>query len=239
MSTFVLIHGAWHGAWCWDKMIPLLERAGHRALAPDLPGHGQDKTPAAKVTLQAYVERVAQVIEAQRETVVLVGHSLGGCIITQTAEQCPDRIRLLVYVTGMLLRDGESVMNQRAPESLVTHNLILSEDKLSSRVRDEALRDTFYADCSDEDVARAGLLLVPQAVAPTITPVRTSAKRFGRVPRVYIECLRDKVIPPFVQKRLYTALPCKKVYSLDTSHSPFFSAPEALAAHLLEAAALV
>lgn len=235
MSTILLIHGSWHGAWCWSKVVPLLEREGHRVIAPDLPGHGADRTPIERVTLQAYVDRVIEHIDAAREPVVLVGHSLGGCIITQTAEHRPDHIKVLVYIAGMLPLNGQSVLDLRVPESLVTQNVLLSEDKRSSRVRDEALKAAFYADCSDEDAARARSLLMPQATQPIATPVRTSAQNFGRVPRVYIECLRDQAIPLAVQRRMAVAQPCRHVFSLDTSHSPFFSAPAALAAHILAA----
>lgn len=74
MTTFVLIHGAWHGGWCWDKVVPLLEQAGHVAVAPDLPSHGADRTPVAEVTLDAYVARVCEILDAQPEPVVLLGH---------------------------------------------------------------------------------------------------------------------------------------------------------------------
>jgi pimeloyl-ACP methyl ester carboxylesterase len=75
--------------------------------------------------------------------------------------------------------------------------------------------------------------LVPQALAPLATPVSTTEENFGRVPRVYISCLLDRALSPPIQEKLYKALPCEKVISLDTSHSPFFSAPEKLASHLL------
>ena len=89
-----------------------------------------------------------------------------------------------------------------------------------------------YGDCSDEDVALAKSLLVPQARAPVAVPVATTEQDFGRVPRVYIECLLDVIITPSKQKEMYTRLPCKKVVSMNTNHMPMFSAPEELAAHL-------
>ena len=234
MATYILTHGAWHGAWCWDKVVPLLQRQGHAAVALDLPGHGNDKTPIAQVSLQAYADRVCGVLDAQSEPVVLVGHSMGGIVITQAAEQRPQKIKTLVYLTAFLLRDGESLLQvaQGDTEAQVLPNLIMAPDQSYATVRDDALKDVFYGDCSDEDVARARSLLVPQAAAPFATPVHTTAENFGRIPRVYIECLNDRAISPSVQKKMYAALPCQKVISMDTSHSPFFSAPEALAAHL-------
>jgi len=234
MSTYVMIHGAWHGGWCWEKVVPLLQKQGHTAVAPDLPAHGKDKTPIAEVSLQSYADRVCDVLDAQPEPAILVGHSMGGMVITQAAEYRPDRIRTLVYLCAFLPRNGESLLQlaQPHPVSLVLQNLVPADDQQSATVRDEALKDTFYGDCPDDDVARAKSLLVPQAMAPMATPVSTTEANFGRVPRVYIECLQDRAIPPALQKAMYTASPCQKVLSMDTSHSPFFSAPGRLVEHL-------
>ncbi|HBY94165.1 MAG TPA: hypothetical protein DEP84_09420 [Chloroflexi bacterium] len=239
MSTFVLIHGSWHGAWCWDKVKPLLEKQGHTVVAPDLPGHGQDKTPIPEITLQRFVDRVGQVLDAQSEPVILVGHSMGGVVITQTAEYRPDKIKTLVYLCAFLPRNGESLLQlaQQDTETLILPNLIINEAQGYHSVKEEAIREVFYHDCRDEDVARAKSLLVPEeALAPVATPVQTSEDNYGRIPRVYIECLRDQTIGPSLQKQMNTATPCQMVLSLDTGHSPFFSAPEALAAHLVTVA---
>lgn len=234
MSTYVLIHGAWHGGWCWDKVVPLLEKVGHKVEAPDLPGHGRDKTPIREVSLQAYADRVCSILDAQPQPVVLVGHSMGGLVITQAAEHRPEKINTLVYLTAFLLRNGETLLQVAGgdEEAVVLPNLVFAEDQSHATVKNEAIKEAFYGDCSDEDVARAKSLLVPQAAAPFATPISTTEERFGRIPRVYIECLRDRAISPSVQQSMYTALPCQKVISMDTSHSPFFSAPEELAAHL-------
>jgi pimeloyl-ACP methyl ester carboxylesterase len=212
----------------------LLEKQGHTVIAPDLPSHGRDKTPTAAVTLQAYVDSVCQTIDGQREPVVLVGHSMGGGIITQAAEERPDKIKTLVYVTALLPPNGASMgqVFQGDTESVLPPNMVLAADQSSVTIREEALKEAFYGDCSDEDIALAKALLVPQATAPLAPPLNTSAAKFGRIPRVYIECRRDRALTPAFQKRLYTAVPCQKVITMDTSHSPFFSAPGELAAHL-------
>jgi len=235
MSTYVLIHGAWHGAWCWKNVIPLIEKEGHKVIAPDLPGHGENKRPIAEITLQAYTDRVCQILDEQSDPVILVGHSMGGVVITQTAEYRPSKIKKLVYVTAFLLQNGEFLLQHAEPdtEALVLPNLIMSEDQSYATVKEEVLKEVFYADCSDEDVEFAKSHLVPQAAAPFATPVSTTEKNFGRVPRAYISCLLDKAISLSIQEKLYKALPCEKVISMKTSHSPFFSAPEELAKHLL------
>jgi pimeloyl-ACP methyl ester carboxylesterase len=235
MSNYVLIHGAWHGGWCWDKVVPLLEAEGHKAVAPDLPGHGEDKRPIPEITLQAYTDRVCQILDEQADPVILVGHSMGGVVITQTAEYRPEKIKKLVYLAGFLLQNGEFLLQhgEMDTEALVLPNLIMSEDQSYATVKEEAVQEVFYHDCSDEDVEFAKARLVPQAAVPLATPVCTTEENFGRVPRIYISCLRDKTISPSIQEKMYKALPCEKVISLDTSHSPFFSAPEQLAKHLL------
>jgi pimeloyl-ACP methyl ester carboxylesterase len=235
MSVYVLIHGAWHGRWCWDKVVPLLEREGHKVIAPDLPGHGNDKTPISEISLQAYADRVCEVLDAQSEPVILVGHSMGGVVITQVAEHRPEKIKKLVYLTAFLLQNGEFLLQYAEPDkdALVLPNLVMAEDQSSATVKEDALREVFYGDCSEEDVTAAKSLLVPQAAAPFATPVNTTANNFGRIPRVYIACNRDRAISPSIQERMYNNLPCEKVIKMDTSHSPFFSAPQELVGHLL------
>jgi pimeloyl-ACP methyl ester carboxylesterase len=235
MSTFVFVHGAGLGGWCWYKVVPLLEHQGHRVIALDLPSHGKDKTPTSKVSLSAYVDRVCQCLDEQPEPVILVGHSMGGGINTQVAEDRPDAIQTLVYLAGYLLSTGESMLDiiEADTESLLLDNAIFSADRLSVTFKESALKAVGFGDCSDEDMALIRSLMVPQATSPLITPVSTTVEHFGRVPRVYIECLRDRTLGPLTQKKLYSALPCDRIISLDTSHSPFFSAPQSLADALL------
>lgn len=235
MTRYVLVHGAWHGSWCWEKVVPLLRQAGHQVETLDLPGHGQDRTPIREITLAAYTKRVREVLDAQAEPVILVGHSMGGIVITQVAEEQPAKIQLLVYLTAFLPQNGETLLQiaGKNTDSLLMPNLTANGEQGYFTFREGApLKEIFYADCPDEDVARARLLLVPQAIAPMATPVKITAERFGRVPRAYIECLRDRTISPSIQKMMYLATPCQTILSMDTSHSPFFSAPRELAMHL-------
>jgi len=235
MSAIVLIHGAWHGAWCWYKVVPRLEKAGQRVIAPDLPSLGKDKTPLTEVTLELWVERICRILDAEAESVILVGHSRGGIVLSQVAERRPDKIKTLVYLTAFLVPSGQSLLDIAGADttSVVTANLDIAPDQRSFAVRQDAIRDAFYSECSDEDFALAQSLLLPEAVAPSATALQLSGDNFGRVSRVYIECLRDRAITPAVQKKMYTMLPCRKVISMDTDHSPFFSRPDELVNHLL------
>src|ERR1700683_5310584 len=239
MSAFLLIHGAWHGGWCWHKIIARLRAAGQRTTAPDLSSLGRDRTPLENVTLRLWTDSVCAHLDAHAEPVILVGHSRAGAIISAAAEARPDKIRLLVYVAGYLLQDGESV-SQRALQdahSLVVPNMVTSADRKSCTLRESAVREALYGQCADEDVILAQSLLSPEAVAPLTTPLHTTAANFGRVARVYIECRRDRAVSLDEQRRMYAAIACEQIISLDTDHSPFFSAPDALAAHLLALAA--
>src|SRR5690348_14585984 len=110
MSTFVLVHGAWHGGWCWHKVVARLARMGHTAVAPDMRGHGLDRTPPAETSLDNLTASIATVVAAQSEPVVLVGHSFGGTIITQVGEHLPEKIRRLVYLAAFVVPGGKTTL---------------------------------------------------------------------------------------------------------------------------------
>ena len=231
MHTYVLIHGAWLGAWCWERVIPLLESAGNRVIAPDLPGHGEDDTRPAAVTAGAYVDAVTRIVTRQDGPVILAGHSMSGMVISQVAERAPERIRLLVYIAGFLLEDGRSINDTQAQVrgSLVAPRMVIGPDRKTLALPDEILREAFYADCSEDDFLMASRRMRPQPLEPFLAPVRVTAERFGRVPRAYIECLHDRALPVSGQRFMYRRLPCQAVYPLDASHSPFYSRPDELA----------
>jgi pimeloyl-ACP methyl ester carboxylesterase len=234
MKTYLLISGAWHGSWCWHKVAARLERLGHRVLAPDLPGFGQQRTAIDGVSLSLWRGFVCDLLDAQPDPVILVGHSRAGIVITEAAEHRPERIQTLVYLTAFLPRDGESLSDlaAQAVGSELVANIMMSADGHSLTVRPESLRDAFYGECSDDDVALARLLLQPEPAQPSSAPVHVTEQNFGRVDRVYIECLRDRAITPPLQKQMYAATPCKQVLSIDADHSPFLSRPDELVAHL-------
>ena len=236
MSTYVFVHGAWHGAWCWSKVVSLLEGTGHKATALDLPGHGRDDTPITQVTFEAYCNKAREIVEAQPEPVILVGHSMGGRVVTQVAELGPDKIKILVYLAAILLRNGENTIpaDPDTGETLIDRSVVTSDDGIHQTLREDAIRELLFHDCSDEDAGTAMALLDSrQASQPMTIPMRLTNENFGRVRKVYIECLQDKAVTPAQQRTMYTLTPCDKIISMNASHSPFLSSPQELADHLV------
>ena len=92
MAHFVLVHGAFDGAWCWAHLADELRAAGHTVLAPDLPAAGQDPTPLSEVTLASATQRVVDCLRSLDAPAVLVGHSMGGVVITQAAAEVPEKL---------------------------------------------------------------------------------------------------------------------------------------------------
>ena len=212
---FVLVHGAWHGAWTYEQVIPELAALGHAAVARDLPAHGiharfpdsfskrpldpvsfaTEPSKVAATTLDDYVASIEQSIDALsglgHSKVVLVGHSMGGVPIT-------------------------AVQNAKS---------------------------AFYEDVSDDAFAAIAHLLTPDVpVAPFATPIATTSARWGSVERHYIKCLQARAIRPALQQRFIdeanTFVPEKAthVHTLESSHSPFMSQPKVLAALLAKIA---
>lgn len=237
-TTYVMVHSAWLGGWAWRSVAPLLEKHGHKVIAPDLPGHGQDKTPPAKVTLDSYVKTVTDVLDSQETAAILVGHSLGGIIISQAAENRPDKVKSLVYLCAFLLPSGGSFLKatEGVKGSMVLDNLVMAPDKTYVTIKEEVMHEAFAHDVPDEAFAQAKPLIVPEPTAPLGTGISITQEKWGRIPRYYVECLADKAIPPAVQKAMYTAIRVQKVFSMDTSHAPNLSAPQELAEHLLAVA---
>lgn len=239
MSTFVLIHGAFHGSWCWERLTPFLEARGHRVFAPDMPGQGDDPADPAEVTLDDYMTRIGVVLNQADDPVILVGHSLGGISITQAGEIFTGRIAKLVYLTAFIPANGQSrgTVDNGGVVGLTEQYRVVAPDGKTMTIADDGIGPTFYNDCDDETLDWVKARLSRQATSISTTPVQTSAENWGSIPRAFIACAQDMAIPLSVQKLCYTHFPCDPVITMDTSHSPFLSAPEALAGHLDEIAA--
>jgi pimeloyl-ACP methyl ester carboxylesterase len=240
MARFVLVAGAWHGAWCWEFVVPMLEAKGHRAQPAELPGMGSDKTPFAQLSFADWARAVADVIEADPEPAVLVGHSRGGMVISQAAELVPDRISLNVYLTAIMMQHGESGLdsaNLVPPDALRERNYVLTEDGLAYKViPDNALS---YGRSPPDLVERALAHMTPEPHFGLVTPLSLTAERYGRVRRAYVECLGDETVTLPLQRAMQARQPCEIVRAIDTDHCPHYSAPAEVAAVLDELAGLV
>jgi pimeloyl-ACP methyl ester carboxylesterase len=234
MARFVLVHGAFVGGWAWQPLVEALEAEGHTAEALDLPGAGDDQTPVGEVTLYACANRVCSVLAQSQERAILVANSMGGIIVTQAADRCPDQIESLVYVAAFLPRDGQSLLDlTKLPEGKddqVQANIVVEGDPPVATMPDEASTDALYGSC-DEDVAAWAISHQrPQPVAPFDTPVSLDdPEAFDAIPRCYVLCTRDRAIPPPLQRLMAGRGACMEVVELETDHSPHLSATEELA----------
>jgi pimeloyl-ACP methyl ester carboxylesterase len=232
---FVLCHGAFADETAWGGVAPILESAGASVALVTLPGHSDaDTAEAGRFTLADYVAAVKAKLDAAQAPLILVGHSMGGVVITQTAEQNKDQISALVYLSAYLPQNGKALQDYAAdPESKLGPGLRIDAEHGVGTISVETMRAAFF-NATPEPLAEAALKrLRPEPLQPFGTPVSTTEANFGSVPRYYITTLRDQAVGPALQKAMYTAQPPKHVYELDTDHSSYFSATAELAATLL------
>jgi pimeloyl-ACP methyl ester carboxylesterase len=244
---FVLVHGGFHGAWCWERTIPELERLGHEAVAIDLPGHG------ARVAEESHIaNRRDAIVSVLRSDDVLVGHSGGGFDITIAADAAVDRVAHMVYLAAGLPLEGRSM-----PEALMTppegvsiddeqvgadaagmlDYLTFHDDGSMSFERWEDTRELFYNDCDEATVRWAFERLTPETAGDTATsPVRTPRFWDADLPRSFIRCRRDHAQPRWLSDFVATRLGVEPL-TIDASHSPFLSRPAELAGLLVQATA--
>jgi pimeloyl-ACP methyl ester carboxylesterase len=238
MARFVLVHGAFGGAWCWEPVRDPLEAAGHTVETLDLPGVGDDRTPADRVTLASCAARVCDVLAERPEAAVLVGHSMGGVVITQAAADCPERIASLIFVCAFMPANGQSLLDlTRLPEGandMIQANLVLEGDPTVATLSAEAAAEAIYNACTQDQVAWAVARRRPQPPGPFTDPVRIDDAALASIPRSYVFTARDNSIPPELQRRMIREHPCQKVIELDTDHAPYLSATEELVAALVE-----
>ena len=272
--NFLFVHGAWHTAAHWNRVAERLVNAGHRVHAIDLPGNGlnasyprsflnndfealaTEPSPVAGIGLADYRDAVvAEVKEMARfGTVTLVGHSFGGLTTTVVAEEVPDLIHRLVYLSAYVpVRYASGADYSQLPEALsgisgatlIGDPMKIGAMRINPRDPDPAYvekgRLAFYNDLPTEDYLRFAAYLgtdLPLSVA--FDDARGTAERWGTIPRTFIRLTEDHTIPPALQDRMIAeadaATPNNTfaVHSLPSSHSPFASMPDRLADILIE-----
>lgn len=227
MASFALVHGAVHGAWCWERVIPYLEAATpeEAVLAVDLPGHGRrlDARPLEKITLDDYVAAVVEDIEsADLRDVVLVGHSLAGITIPRVAARLPERIRRLVYLASVHPAAGKSVGDvMEHPLSPVSRGI--GVETMFCNDLDEPTRAWLLENLGDEP---------PGPMTEAIHPVSVELAR----PSVYVVCEHDEALPPALQHEQARNAGAAEVISFNSGHSAFASRPRELAELLISLA---
>ena len=226
---FILIHGAYHGGWCWDAVTDLLRDAGHDVQAPDLPGHGRDPGWLADQTMPGYIDRIAQLIDSVPSTVTLVGHSMGGAIATTAACARPDQVERVIYLSAYIPIDGESVGDvvKTDPASHVRVDRVDVEGLGAVSLKTGTLADAFYNDATPRMLNFAEDRVQLQSPIP----FRHTFDLKGQtaIPKAAIICTQDRAISPDHQRMMATRAGCDPIIDIDAGHSPFVTQPKTLA----------
>jgi pimeloyl-ACP methyl ester carboxylesterase len=235
-KTFVLVHGAWQSAYVWTAVKAELERKGNKVIVVDLPAHGADNTPASSVSINSYRDKIISVIENLTGKVILVGHSMGGVVVSAVAEKMPERIEKLVFIGAFIPQDGQSLLDLAFQDksSLLGPNLIPSADHLTLDVNKDKLTDIFCQDASETMKKLVITNYKPEPAIPFADKVKITPAAFGSVSKYYVFTGKDQAISLELQKQMVKAAGITKTYTVDTGHSPFLSMPEKVSEIFIE-----
>ena len=228
MTTFALVHGAWHDASCWQQLSPALQAAGHDVVVVDLPSDD----PSA--SFSDYADVVVRSLEGVTDDVVLVGHSLAGHTIPLVAARRP--VRRLVYLCALVAVPGRGFAEQlqEEPQMLVPgyeRGLRVQADGCRVWADDALAVQTFYDDCPADLAAAAVARLRPQSPAPYLVPCPLEV--LPSAPATYVVCTEDRLVDPAWSRRVARDHLHAELVELPGGHSPFLSRPTELAQTLL------
>ncbi|SAK79380.1 esterase [Caballeronia fortuita] len=235
--SFLLVHGAWQAGWVWDGVVAEMNERGLFAKAIDLPGSGTDTTPASEVSLAAYAEAIiASARTLPPGPVALVGHSMGGAAITAAAASDPELFDQLVYLCAFLPQRQQSVAELVAEGMEMTGGVgpefEIAEEGRASRLLPASIRNSFLHDCEPGAAEQYAMRFTPQAMKPIVEPASWSTG-FEAIPKGYIFCTKDRVLPVALQEKMASAAGAGAMYSLEAGHEPFLSCPGLVADALI------
>lgn len=236
-KNYVLVHGAWQAPYVWDAVKTSLINEGNNVTVVELPGHGSDNIVPSTITLNLYRDKVADALSKINGKVILVGHSLGGMIISVVAEQNPSKIEKLVYLAAYLPTSGQSLFDLAGTDAgsslggSVNGQKILTQNDANGtlEIAQDQIVSIFIQDGSPQVQNLVLKNYRPEPAIPFITPVTLTAANFGSVEKVYIKTLQDHVVSPGLQDKMIASGNVKKVYQLNTSHSAFLAKPDSVA----------
>ncbi len=232
-NEYVLVHGACHGAWCWDEVAARLRAKGHRVVTLDLPGHGRRAAEVRLASVEAYGRAVADAMALEGiSRGVLVGHSMGGLVIPKAAELASARVAHLVFLAAVVVPDGGTLartLMTPAGRAMMTGNAAARGDGTFLYPAEMAWA-RWMGDMprSDPRVSRAISLLTPQSLRPFVEPVDLRVFYGMRVPTTYIRCLEDKAIVPARAAECAGRLGVTPV-DMNCAHNAMLSQPDELA----------
>jgi len=232
VSDFLLIHGASHGAWCWEGVIRELDRMGCKGHALDLPGGGDDPTPRASVTFNSYVSAVNSfIVSEDLQDFVLVGHSLAGILLPDIVAANRVKIRQVVFIAAFILDQGERTIDLVASDRVPDYyRLAEASPEHSLMLPYPNARQRFFNDLTDDAARTAYAKLVPQPLAPYLEPAPHGARSISSISR-YIICRNDQNFPFDVCRRFAEKLG-GTIEEIDAGHDVMLSKPAELAALL-------
>lgn len=230
----MLVHGVWHGGWCWSRVRDSLSQQGHRVFTPTLTGLGERRhLLSADVDLDTHIADVVNVLEFEGLTdVILVGHSYGGWVISGVAEQVLPRLASLVFVDAPLPRNGERMLDQQPPESTTGVELLQSQGRYSAPVPSASRFGV-----NDDDIAWVEAKMTPHPLATLTQPIRLTGAREAVAKKMYI-CATEspgRVVPPHRETAEVLADHADwDVRFLPCGHDVMVDMPDELTATLLE-----
>ena len=235
VNTFVLVHGAWQGPYVWTTVKAQLESKGQKVIVVELPGHGADTSAPATLTINAYRDKVIAAINNTSGQVILVGHSMGGVVISAVAEQIPARIKKLVYVGAFLPANGQSLLDLalQDSQSLLGASLVPSSDQLTLDVVHQNIVSIFCQDASTEVQSLVVSKFRIEPAIPFTNKAMLTENHFGAVAKCYINTLQDHAIGINLQHQMLTAAHITEVYPINSGHCPFLTKPDELVNILL------